>query len=103
MRANLRSGIVLAMVAGCACSVAMAQPNVHAQKSKLMQRITQSAQAPEPTSITYNGVTYPYRDTGGTDDNFNIYQNGVGTTTHTAWFSGTLPLGSQTMDDVSFV
>ncbi len=104
MKANLRSGIVLAMVAGCACSVAMAQPGGrHVAKVKEVHRITQSAQAPEPLYIEVNGVRYPYRDTGGSDDNFNIYQNGVGTTNHTAWFTGTQPLGEQTLDDVSFV
>jgi hypothetical protein len=106
MKANLRSGIVLATVVGSACSIAMAQPSAgrgHAMRVKEIHRITQSAQAPEPLYIEVNGVRYPYHDTGGSDDNFNIYQNGVGTTTHTAWFTGTQPLGEQTLDDISFV
>src|SRR5579862_2410609 len=110
MKANLRSGIVLAAVAGFACSVAQAQVGGAGQQkpARKIQKITHMAQAETPTWIECNGVRYPYQDLGGLDDNYNIYQNGVGTTSHTQWFSDaynaavTPPAGGRSMDDISF-
>ncbi len=106
MKTKLRVGIVLTAVAGCACSVALAQPGNHNQRKSLKaHRVEHAAMAPEPSWIEYNGVRHANGPGSPTDDEFYIYQNGIGTTGHTAWFAASDPpdhFGWRALDDISF-